>query len=104
MSKAEEGVDFLLSANRRVAFRTRTVLNSQQLSDFYAGRPVEGGEDVARPIGNPVERWPGYDQQSWSERFAELDRRYRLMADQAAETIMRLVPSLATRPSEEADA
>lgn len=24
-----------------------------------------------------MERWPGYDKQSWAERFAELDRRYR---------------------------
>ena len=24
----------------------------------------------------PLERWPGYTEQSWQERFAELDRRY----------------------------
>lgn len=29
----------------------------------------------------PCERWPGYDEQSWSERFAELDRQYRAMLD-----------------------
>ena len=25
---------------------------------------------------NPFERWPGYTEQSWQERFAELDRRH----------------------------
>lgn len=53
MSGAVEGVDFIESSARRVAFRTRTVLNSQQLSDFYAGRPVEGAEDVAKTTPNP---------------------------------------------------
>lgn len=26
-----------------------------------------------------LERWPGYDEQSWQERFNELDRRYSLL-------------------------
>lgn len=30
------------------------------------------------------ERWPGYDDQSWAERFAELDRRYNQLARQLA--------------------
>lgn len=31
------------------------------------------------------ERWPGYNEQSWAERFAELDLRYN-------ELQMRLIP------------
>lgn len=30
-----------------------------------------------------LERWPGYNEQSWSERFAELDRRYTLVMEAA---------------------
>ena len=84
MSGAVEGVDFIESSTRPVAFRSRTVLNSQQLSDFYAGRPVDGAEDVAKTaapvvvdrMDDPLERWPGYHEQSWQERFNELNRRY----------------------------
>lgn len=31
----------------------------------------------------PLERWPGYFEQSWSERFAELDRKYSYLASLA---------------------
>ena len=30
-----------------------------------------------------AERWPGYTEQSWSERFAELDRRYTQVMEAA---------------------
>lgn len=35
--------------------------------------------DQREPVGETLERWPGYDQQSWPERFATLDRRYNEM-------------------------
>ena len=33
----------------------------------------------AHDLRSALERWPGYDEQSWSQRFAELDRRYSEM-------------------------
>lgn len=27
-----------------------------------------------------IERWPGYTEQSWAERFHELDRRYEALS------------------------
>ena len=37
-----------------------------------------GDEMVPVEQVKPFERWPGYDEQSWAERFAELDRRYQM--------------------------
>jgi len=37
-----------------------------------------------------VERWPGYNEQSWAERFAELDLRYRMH--------MQMLAGLGLRP------
>ena len=39
---------------------------------------------------NPLERWPGYDEQSWQERFAELDRRYIDQQRAFIETVKQL--------------
>lgn len=33
-------------------------------------------------MGNPFERWPGYNEQSWQERFAELDLRHSALHEQ----------------------
>jgi hypothetical protein len=38
---------------------------------------------------NPFERWPGYDEQSWRERFVELDRRHRDLRDHFIESVMK---------------
>ena len=32
--------------------------------------------DIAKIAAGMFERWPGYNEQSWAERFAELDRRH----------------------------
>lgn len=37
-----------------------------------------------------VERWPGYTEQSWAERFAELDRRFSKKQDTAVKAICQL--------------
>lgn len=37
-------------------------------------------EQVDREAANFLERWPGYNEQSWAERFAELDRRHTALA------------------------
>lgn len=37
-----------------------------------------------------VERWPGYNEQSWAQRFAELDRRFRKERDTAVKAICQL--------------
>jgi hypothetical protein len=54
MSGAVEGVDFIESSTRRVAFRTRTVMTSKHLADFAAGQPVEGADDVPRVTTPPA--------------------------------------------------
>ena len=33
-------------------------------------------------LADEMQRWPGYNEQSWAERFAELNARYRKLADQ----------------------
>lgn len=33
--------------------------------------------DQIKSGGELLERWPGYNEQSWSERFAELDRQHK---------------------------
>jgi len=87
---AKYGVDSIANDHRRVVFKERTPISAQMLSDFSAGRPVAGAIDVGSAIVESIERWPGYDDQSWSERFGELDRRYQLMAAQSAKAIMAL--------------
>lgn len=37
-----------------------------------------------------VERWPGYNEQSWAQRFAELDRRFSKERDTAVKAICQL--------------
>ena len=37
-----------------------------------------------------AERWPGYDEQSWQERFAELDRAYHRQIKTFAEGVANL--------------
>ena len=39
------------------------------------------------------ERWPGYAQQSWSQRFAELDRRYSGLLRDASQRLAAALPS-----------
>lgn len=48
-----------------------------------------------------LERWPGYTEQSWSERFAELDRQYTAAHARWLETMIA-VQSRASRLVEEA--
>jgi hypothetical protein len=38
--------------------------------------------DNACPVEQVDERWPGYSEQSWCERFHELDRRHDLLSRQ----------------------
>lgn len=42
------------------------------------------------PAADIVERWPGYTEQSWSERFAELDVRSSAQLNLAARSIEAL--------------
>lgn len=42
---------------------------------------------------SPLERWPGYDEQSWSERFAELDRRYDELLAKVPAIVASLKPA-----------
>lgn len=37
------------------------------------------------------ERWPGYDEQSWQQRFVELDRRYAEQQNKSIEFAKRVI-------------
>lgn len=45
------------------------------------------------PDTDLIARWPGYDEQSWSERFAELDWRHRKLQDDMFEFVKRCATS-----------
>lgn len=49
-----------------------------------------------------LERWRGYDEQSWQERFAELDRQYNELLNSASRAIFALVPKNKPTPPERA--
>lgn len=47
-----------------------------------------------------AERWPGYTEQSWPERFAELDRRYSELSALTARSVHSLSRALAAKSRE----
>lgn len=51
-----------------------------------------------------LERWPGYDEQSWQERFAELDRQYGKLLVSATQAIIAVAPKSKPTPPERAKA
>jgi hypothetical protein len=48
--------------------------------------------DIPEKALTSFERWPGYNEQSWSERFAELDRRYGQQAQHIFTALARPTP------------
>jgi hypothetical protein len=59
-------------------------------------------EEHLMPSDPVFERWPGYTEQSWPERFAELDRRFQQERDLKLAHIIA-ANTRTTLPSEEAD-
>lgn len=47
-----------------------------------------------------VERWPGYNEQSWAQRFAELDRQFSKERDTAVKAICQLSSQTSARITE----
>lgn len=45
-----------------------------------------GGVSLGEPVDLAGERWPDYNEQSWKERFTELDRRYSAVMKLAINT------------------
>jgi hypothetical protein len=52
--------------------------------------PTPKATQAVEVTGNPFERWPGYDEQSWQQRFLELDRRYLAATKQFQDSLTRL--------------
>lgn len=48
---------------------------------------------MSEPQQNIFERWPGYDEQSWQQRFNELDRRYSELQQKALAYVFRSLAS-----------
>jgi hypothetical protein len=51
-------------------------------------------------LADELERWPGYNEQSWAERFAELDRKYLTACEQFQATLLRLALSERKEPGD----
>lgn len=48
-----------------------------------------------------LERWPGYEEQSWQQRFAELDRRYQTLSLRAFDTALGFAAERAAAVAQE---